>query len=106
MWNRPIPALQIAFGDVLAFPRGEFRQSINIGLHGLFVLLCKPDLVTAQQGQVEKAIIMGGEDKLGVVRIDGSILYHLDQMSGQKRVHAFRLIMDVSLMERWLVTEN
>ena len=38
---------------------------------------------------------MGGEDKLGVVRVDGSILHHLDQMSGQKRVHTgFDLVYD------------
>ena len=38
---------------------------------------------------------MGGEDKLGMVCVDGRILHHLDQMPGQKRVHTgFDLVYD------------
>ena len=79
--------MQVSFGDVFAFSRGEVCQGIDVGLHGFFVLLCKPDLIPAQQGQIQKPGIMGGEDKLCVVGVDSNILYHLNQMPGQKWMH-------------------
>ena len=85
--------MQIPFGDVLTFPGRKLSQSVNIGLHGLFIFLCKPDLITPKQSQVEKPGVVGREDELCMVRIDGGILHHFDQVPGQEWVHTgFNLV--------------
>ena len=74
------------------FP-GKLSQSVNIGLHGLSSFSANPDLITPKQIQVEKPGVVGREDELCMVRIDGGILHHFDQVPGQEWVHTgFNLV--------------
>lgn len=65
-WNGAETPLQVSLPYILTLTRGEVSQGEDTTLHGLFILLCKPDFITSQKFQVKQFHIVSRADQLGM----------------------------------------